>query len=479
MLNLYLNKSNIIKLQLQSGRGAANLANVDKIVVKIDDVEIDSSSEENVTYEYITWLDYLPKINEPNLFLKLGRHPDLVGYEGYRELRITVFDSANVNGLVWIDQHPITLITELDQIPIYNSDGTLYKDEKVAVIDGGEAGYLWGTDGTDGVIRVASPLTITKSETNDYITIGAEQNPNNFDEKVKVSVEGTAGYLVDKVLAGDNIEIGNSLNEQLLISLNESPTVSAITFNPSGTYSPAPYQLYPNVDDGTLDLTMNGSGVVQQIGLETLYRVKATQNITNGQVVMAVGAQGASGRILAAPAQNVTNPQLIMGIATQEISVNELGYVTHFGMVRGVDTTGGAENWQEGDLLYYNPYVIGGLTKIVPHAPNAKATIAIVVRVGSGGSGVLAVRVRVGSSFGVSDNNVEFSTLENNDLVVYNQTNSRWENKKIEDVPYVLPTTASPINNNELVFQLDNDTTLTIKVKGSDGIIRSTSLTLS
>lgn len=79
----------------------------------------------------------------------------------------------------------------------------------------------------------------------------------------------------------------------------------------------------------------------------------------------------------------------------------------------------------------------------------------------------------------MSDDNVEFSTLENNDLVVYNQTNSRWENKKIEDVPYVLPVTVSPINNREMFFQLDNDTTLTIKVKGSDGIIRSTSLTLS
>ena len=45
-------------------------------------------------------------------------------------------------------------------------------DEKVAVISGGTSGFLWGTDGTDGVLRVDASLTVTKDAGNAYITLG-------------------------------------------------------------------------------------------------------------------------------------------------------------------------------------------------------------------------------------------------------------------------------------------------------------------
>jgi hypothetical protein len=44
-------------------------------------------------------------------------------------------------------------------------------DEKVAVVSGGAAGYLWGTDGTDGVIRMGAGLAWTKAAGNNYVTI--------------------------------------------------------------------------------------------------------------------------------------------------------------------------------------------------------------------------------------------------------------------------------------------------------------------
>lgn len=44
-------------------------------------------------------------------------------------------------------------------------------DEKVAVVSGGTAGYIWGTDGTDGVIRMGSSMTWTKASGNGYVTI--------------------------------------------------------------------------------------------------------------------------------------------------------------------------------------------------------------------------------------------------------------------------------------------------------------------
>ena len=47
-------------------------------------------------------------------------------------------------------------------------------DEKVAVVSGGTAGYIWGTDGTDGVIRLNSSLSWTKDAGNAYVTIAVD-----------------------------------------------------------------------------------------------------------------------------------------------------------------------------------------------------------------------------------------------------------------------------------------------------------------
>ena len=47
-------------------------------------------------------------------------------------------------------------------------------DEKVAVVSGGTAGYIWGTDGTNGVIRLNSSLSWTKDAGNGFVTIAVE-----------------------------------------------------------------------------------------------------------------------------------------------------------------------------------------------------------------------------------------------------------------------------------------------------------------
>lgn len=47
-------------------------------------------------------------------------------------------------------------------------------DEKVAVVNGGTAGYIYGTDGTDGVIRLNSSLSWTKDAGNGFVTIAVD-----------------------------------------------------------------------------------------------------------------------------------------------------------------------------------------------------------------------------------------------------------------------------------------------------------------
>lgn len=44
-------------------------------------------------------------------------------------------------------------------------------DEKVAVVSGGTSGYLYGTDGTDGVLRLNSSLSWTLDAGNGFVTL--------------------------------------------------------------------------------------------------------------------------------------------------------------------------------------------------------------------------------------------------------------------------------------------------------------------
>jgi hypothetical protein len=44
-------------------------------------------------------------------------------------------------------------------------------DELVAVVSGGTAGYIWGTDGTDGVLRMNTSMSWTKDAGNGFVTL--------------------------------------------------------------------------------------------------------------------------------------------------------------------------------------------------------------------------------------------------------------------------------------------------------------------
>jgi len=173
----------------------------------------------------------------------------------------------------------------------------------------------------------------------------------------------------------------------------------------------------------TLGIQMTAN-VLQPVGEAQYFYIKADSTITKGQLVMFTGAVGASGVVRGAPATGLTDGQYIIGVAAEGIPTNGFGLITSFGHVRGWDTTGApvGETWVDGDILYYNPSVPGGLTKTQPVAPNVKATIAVVVNAAPAGSGDVFVRVSTGSVLGGTDSNVQFGTLATNDLIQYNGT---------------------------------------------------------
>ena len=206
-------------------------------------------------------------------------------------------------------------------------------------------------------------------------------------------------------------------------------TVDSIAFDTGAGVSVSPAQIAWNANDGCLDIGMGYDGVVQPVGLGTYFRIKADSTITNGQCIMATGAVGASGVITGAPATGLTEGQYVIGVATMDIATNGFGYVTNFGLVRGIDTTGSAvgETWADGDILYYNPSVAGGLTNVMPVAPNPKVTVALVVNAGSGGSGSLFIRVNDRPKIMELQDVYAPSPIANGQLLIGDGAQSRWE----------------------------------------------------
>ena len=203
-----------------------------------------------------------------------------------------------------------------------------------------------------------------------------------------------------------------------------------IQFDTTATVTDATGRLYYDDADmfQTLAFQMNGA-VIQHVGEELYYRVKLSGAATKGQVMMFTGTLGASGGLTAAPATGLQPDQsnYILGVAMESGVTNDWITVVEFGEIKGIDTTGGAEAWVQGQVLYFNPTVAGGLTKTKPNTPNAIAIVAAVVHVGVS-NGILFVRPTFGSVLGGTDGNVQFGTLSNGDVIVYDSTDSRWEN---------------------------------------------------
>lgn len=176
--------------------------------------------------------------------------------------------------------------------------------------------------------------------------------------------------------------------------------------------------------NNTLGLGMAGGNVIQHIGEDQFFYCKATSAVTKGQVVMFTGAVGASGVPTGAPATGITDGTYIMGIAAEAIATNAFGLVQSFGTLRNVNTSG----YADGDILWYDPSVAGGLTKTKPSAPNVKVQMAAVINGGSSGGGTILIRIDPGSVLGGTDSNVGFGTLANNDLIQYDSTAGYWKN---------------------------------------------------
>ena len=140
-------------------------------------------------------------------------------------------------------------------------------------------------------------------------------------------------------------------------------------------------RIYWDDSSKTLTADMQGTDVRLQIGQEEHVYAKNTSGvpIANGDAVRISGASGTNIEIEKAIAEirsftSPTEQDAILGIATELIPDNQSGYITTFGQVRDLNTSG----FSLGDILYLSHTVSGSYTNVRPPAPYFPARVGIV-----------------------------------------------------------------------------------------------------
>jgi hypothetical protein len=204
-----------------------------------------------------------------------------------------------------------------------------------------------------------------------------------------------------------------------------TPEVDAIGFDLAVGITPATSQLVWNADEGTLELGKL-NGITNYIGAETMVLCRNASNtiaIPKGTAVMFAGTLGASGRLKVAPmvSDGSFPGYVFFGITDQAIAGASDGYVTTFGKIRGINTSA----YADGDILWCNPAVAGGLTVTEPQAPNLKLAIAAVIRAGN--NGTIFTRSTAGARLQDLHDVEANGSKDNGDILEWVSAANRWQ----------------------------------------------------
>ena len=251
------------------------------------------------------------------------------------------------------------------------------------------------TDLTAAVNEVLTQSSNHINDTQDAHQASAVSYDNSTSGVTAVDVQSALDEIEARVDLADQHRSSTGEDHTFIdqdVTTTGTPKFNSVQFNGgTGTQGTVSW----NPDEETLDVVMNGA--ILQVGQEFVVNVRNASGtlIPNGTPVMFVGTLGASGRVLVLPMDNIdrTNLMRFIGLATTDIPANDDGKVTQFGKIREIDTSGGlyGEVWVDGDVIYLNPDVPNGLTKVEPTKDKMDVPVAVVVDTHSS-NGTLFVR---------------------------------------------------------------------------------------
>jgi hypothetical protein len=311
----------------------------------------------------------------------------------------------------------------------------------------------------------AGATTFLAAGTNGYVLTLAGGVPTWAAEQFQGDVVGPASA-TDNALARYDGTSGK-LIQNSAITLSDAgalQNVNEINFDttPTGVVG-GQGSLSWNSSEGTLDLVMRGGNTTQHIGEEFFYTARnATGSTINKAVpVYASGVTVGSKRIEISPmiANGSIDELRYIGMTAESISTGVNGLVTEVGYLRNINTSGApyGQTWAAGDIIYVSATAAGGLTNVQPVAPNLKIVVALVIEADNN-FGVLLVRPTVYPQ--INDlSNVNISTVTGGDLLVYDGTDSRWENAAQSTITAGKATNLAGGSAGQVLYQSAADTT--------------------
>lgn len=273
--------------------------------------------------------------------------------------------------------------------------------------------------------------------------------------KLQITQTPNAGTISDSILVRDSLGEVKTISYPTLtgfvpytgatsnVDLGEWQLKSGqVEFDQTPTGTSGVAKLRWNDTDGTLDLGLKGGNVTLQIGQEEVIRVvnksginllESNYQVTRIRNVAEGGAQGQRLAIVLAQANTKVNHTGVLGLVTENINDNQEGFITTFGMVRDINTTGSiqGETWVDGDVLWLSETVAGGLTNIEPNTHPVQIGYVVYAHANNG-------KIFVSVSGGADELNelhdVTISSPVNNNILSYNSSLQRWENKTISEI---------------------------------------------
>lgn len=202
-------------------------------------------------------------------------------------------------------------------------------------------------------------------------------------------------------------------------------TVDYIDFDITAVVSGQVGRLRYNNTDGTLEFTMAGGNVTQQIGQELPIAVKHADaaGLINGYAVYQEGSNGDNILVRYAQANAEATSSRVFGVMTEDASGGSPAFCTTFGIVRDLDTSG----LTEGAAIWLSPSVAGGLTSTKPVAPNHGVLIGLCIR-SHANQGKIFVSISNGHELDEL-HDVLIVSKSNDDSLYYDSTAGVWKNK--------------------------------------------------
>lgn len=305
-------------------------------------------------------------------------------------------------------------------------------------------GCTRGFDGTTAVTHASSSLV--------------EQEISSIYHRTMVSALIATQTKIGAGTTANRVIVANGSGNYTSSALTHNSTdaaignVGAIDFDTTPPGASAAARLVWNDTEGTLDIGLKGGNIALQIGQRDVSRIVnktgSTLNAADYKVVRISTAQGQRLGVALAQGNSEATSTDILGVVSETIANNAEGFITTRGLISGINTTGGAENWADGDVLYLSPSVAGGLTKTKPTAPNHLIIVGYVIYAHAN-NGKLFIAIQ--TSWELDElHNVLITSPTNNQVLSYDSANSRWRNAAVT-------VTAAGTNGQ---YQINNSTAL-------------------